>query len=154
MQGKEKLMIDINRPKLINCTKHTNLQIAGFPYRHHSPSLKNRVSLLNIVIENLVTNATQASFWTINDLTRHMYIYPKHGLHFFPWQLKWRPPYAGMFKIYNTVLYCVWKSVVHWIHFLLRLHFLLSFRNSDMTWVVQRSGCRHSEIRFCFVCVV
>lgn len=81
VQGKEKLMLDINRPKLINCTKHDNLQIAGLPYRHHSPSLNNRVSLLNIVIENLVNHVTQASFLTINDLPR---VFTKHGLHFFP----------------------------------------------------------------------
>lgn len=43
--------------------------------------------------------------------------------------------------------------VIDWIHFILRLP--SSFPFGTQIWrVVQRSRCRHSEIRFCFVCVV
>lgn len=66
--------------KMLDNTKHTNVFVSSFPYRHHTPGLNNKISFLNIEIEKLVSRYDHASFLPINELPRHFYT--RHGLHF------------------------------------------------------------------------
>lgn len=66
--------------KILQCTTHTNVVIAGLPYRHNVPGLNNKISFINIELEKIVLDFSHAYFLPINKLPRHMYT--RHGLHF------------------------------------------------------------------------
>lgn len=66
--------------KLLELTEHTNIIIAGLPYRHHTPSLNNEISYLNMELEQIIKKTQHGSFLAIHDLQRSCYT--AHGLHF------------------------------------------------------------------------
>lgn len=65
---------------ILDRTSHTNVIMAGLPYRHDIPGWNNKISLINLELEKLVHYKSDATFLAINDLPRHMYTH--HGLHF------------------------------------------------------------------------
>lgn len=65
---------------LLKVTRHTNVIIAALPYKHNSPGLNNKVSILNMDMKTLTDKAEHAKFLPLQELPRHLYT--KYGSHF------------------------------------------------------------------------
>lgn len=66
--------------RIVAESSHTNIILAGLPYKHHIPGLNNRVTYVNWEIEKTVNNSSHAFFLPLNDLSRKLHT--KQGLHF------------------------------------------------------------------------
>lgn len=76
---RKQLFYDVER--LLKQTEHTNVLVAGLPYRHHLPVENDLINYINIDLEhNIIRKTHHATFLPINNLARHFYT--KHGLHF------------------------------------------------------------------------
>lgn len=66
--------------KLLEATKHTNIIMCSIPHRYDLTGVNDKISLLNMAIENLVESREHAVFMSISDLPR--YCYTRYGLHY------------------------------------------------------------------------